>query len=82
MLRVVTTCTDFARDCDIQRDKSKDPFQPSLVPRPRPHMHKEGKGSGDLVVLSQLFRDRTTCSRNFEIDPCVFLCILDSVLHL
>ena len=35
-----------------------------------------------LVVPSQLFRDRTTCSRNFEIDPCVFLCILDSLLHL
>ena len=31
MLRVVTTCADFARDCDIQRDKSKDPFQPGVV---------------------------------------------------
>ena len=31
MLRVVTTCADFARDRDIQRDKSKDPFQPGVV---------------------------------------------------
>ena len=31
VLRVVTTCADFARDCDIQRDKSKDPFQPGVV---------------------------------------------------
>ena len=54
------------------------------MPRPRPHMHKEGKGSVTdiLVVLSQLFRDSTIDSRNFEIGPCVFLCILDSVLHL